>query len=132
MQQLTIQAISVGELTDIETFMVALYDNILMPRDWIEIQKSLSFDSQDVEQGMNTYCVVISSGATHYGGIRSCVLREGSLILRLSAAASEELGIDEEIKCDLQVDYFALASLRSGLSRIFADDTQCPIELVLE
>ena len=131
MQTFIVQAISVNELTDVETFLVGMYDNAEMPGEYFEIQKSLTFDEQDYELGMNTYCIVLSNGATHYGGIESCVLQGNLLNIGLLVTAAQTLGIHTEIECHLQVTQDAIDTLRSGLQRIFENDIGQPQTLAL-
>ena len=48
-----------------------------------EVQRSGTFDEQDRTLGMDTYCLVMDSGATHYGGVIGWQVDEAN-VLRLT------------------------------------------------
>ena len=72
---------------DLNTEMLVLEDEGSTDR--IEIQRALTFDSQDVAQGMDTYCLV-RGGAAHYGGMVRWVVHSNELTLELDDA----VGVD--------------------------------------
>ncbi len=86
----------------------------------IELQRAHSFDEQDRRLGQDTYCIVLD-GTAHYGGIVSWGLGGGVLVLSLDRAASEALGVDEEIRVDLQVDSPSVQALADGLARVLVN-----------
>jgi len=102
-QTLIVQAISVEELSELNTFAVGMYDSIETPEQWFQLQKALVIDEQDQALGMDTYCVVLSNGVTHYGGIESCVLQQDLLRLHLTVVAAQALGIEEEVEASVAV-----------------------------
>ena len=51
--------------------------------DRFEVQRSRTFDEQDRTLGMDTYCLVMDSGATHYGGVIGWQVDEAN-VLRLT------------------------------------------------
>ncbi len=58
----------------------------------LEIQRASSFDDQDRRLGMDTYCLVIGSGATHYGGVVHWLVDESDVLrIALDASAAEAL-----------------------------------------
>jgi hypothetical protein len=84
--------------------------------DTLEIQRSLSFDEQDTAAGMDTYCLVLSAGATHYGGVESWTVRDGLLKLSLSETASAVLQLPADVEFSVRaVDE---APLRDRLTRL--------------
>lgn len=65
--------------------------------DTLEVQRSLLFDEWDMAAGMNTYCLVRSTGATHYGGVESWAVRDGMLTLNLSEEAATVLQLPADV-----------------------------------
>jgi hypothetical protein len=58
----------------------------------LEIQRALEFDAQDVELGMDTYCLVLDASVVHYGGVVAWQLAGGRMVLSLDRAAEAEMG----------------------------------------
>ena len=83
--------------------------------DSIEIQRALTFDAQDVAQGMDTYCVV-RGGASHYGGIVSWVVHSNVLALELSEAAASTLDLPAAVS--IPIDDLGADLLRQHLPRL--------------
>ena len=86
----------------------------------IQIQRSLlEPDEQDVALGQDTYCLVLESGATFYGGVERWALEGRELVLVLSAEAQSALSIRSPISIQHgpQVDTEAL---EAGLRRLLA------------
>lgn len=61
----------------------------------LEIQRAVEFDDQDVELGMDTYCLVLDASATHYGGVVAWQLVGGRLVFSLDQVAAAEMGAAE-------------------------------------
>ncbi|MFB9991460.1 Imm10 family immunity protein [Deinococcus oregonensis] len=125
------RGVAVGEFEEFETYLVALRDDPQDPQDEFQIQHSLFQDEQDEELGMDTYCIVLSGGTTHYGGITSCILRHHVLEIELNDQARAMLEI-ERIRVELQLDAARLAVLRDGLNHVLKDDRDEPAVLILE
>lgn len=120
METFTVRVVAAEQLDDINTFVVVLAED-KSGGDRLEIQRSLSFDSQDKEQGMDTYCICLPSGACHYGGVLSCEIDQGILQIDLDADASDDLGTDRfQLKLKLQPE--EIEQLREGLNRVFGTD----------
>jgi hypothetical protein len=117
-QEFVVRAIYTGELSCSDTFHVMLADDATNPTAWIEMQIGLTFGEQDRALEQDTYCLVISGGAAHYGGIESYALQGNTLSLRLDTDAAKELGVDEEIVCQLQIPEGDVSNLQEGLRRI--------------
>ncbi|MFI6516061.1 Imm10 family immunity protein [Spirillospora sp. NPDC050679] len=78
-------------------------------------------DEQDVEQGMDSYCLVTADQGTAYGGVTEVVLRDGVLRVVVAADDLEALGLDDtEIEAVLDVDEQDVERLRDALRRILA------------
>jgi hypothetical protein len=60
----------------------------------VELQRAFVFTAEDRRLGMDTYCIVDETGATHYGGVDSWSLEDGLLEIRLSPETAQDLGID--------------------------------------
>lgn len=127
----TVQACAVRQDEDINTFMVVLADSASQPVQVLELQRSLEFDDQDVELGMDTYCIVTNFGETYYGGINSCILEGDSLSIGLSDEAKAVLGVDSFL-LSLELASSERILLASGLERLFRDDRNVPADLRLK
>jgi hypothetical protein len=121
---------SVESIEDLNAFVIVLADNPTSPTKWLELQKSLSLDEQDAELGMDTYCIVTSSGATFYGGITSCLLSDKMLKIELTQEASDMLGT-AGFEISLSITNDAWQNLKDGLKTLFDNDVKAPPTLVL-
>lgn len=129
MKEIVVRAYAVDILEDLNAFVVGLYDDPEEPEQGLEIQKSLELDEQDVALGMDTYCLVTSSGRTVYGGVSSCIYRAGALSLKLAPEAAKELG-GRGFRLLLEIDEVGRSKVREGLKTVF--EGREPPELVLE
>lgn len=116
---------AVQEMEDLNTFLIALADQADAPSRYVELQRSIEQDEQDAALGMDTYCIVTALGATHYGGIVSCVLTDDRLALRFSEEAEIALGL-QGYNIKLALSTPDKKSLRSGLARLFDQDKNTP------
>ncbi|WP_067473609.1 Imm10 family immunity protein [Actinomadura hibisca] len=64
------------------------------------------------------YSLSTHTGATYYGGVRTCVLREGTLHITLSRTASQRLGVSPELVLPVHVSEDDLDVLRNGLRQV--------------
>lgn len=106
-----------GFLRDDELGFESLVVEDESSQDRIEIQRSLEFDTQDQAAGMDTYCLVRSSGETYYGGVSDWAVRSSVLVLGLSAeaAAALQLPTRSEIPIDIGAEL-----LEQHLGRLLA------------
>ena len=88
----------------------------------IELQRSLAFTEEDRRSGMDTYCVVSDTGATHYGGVESASLAGDVLNIRFTADAADALGVASGYRIRLGTADF-VASVDEGLAEILRGDT---------
>jgi immunity protein 10 of polymorphic toxin system len=112
------RAVSATELPDLEVFVVVLAEEPSGGGARLELQRALSFDEQDEELGLNTYCLSTEQGATHYGGVVSWTLTSNSLEVVLNGSAGECLGAGKGFFVELEADPEALAALKQGLERV--------------
>lgn len=82
----------------------------------LEVQRSLEFEDQDRSLGMDTYCIVSSSGASHYGALTSWQITGATLLLDLTVSAADELGLPARLSIPL--DDQGVALVREHLQRI--------------
>lgn len=92
-----------GFLRDDELGFEALVVEDESSQDRIEIQRSLEFDTQDQAAGMDTYCLVRSSGETYYGGVSDWAVRSSVLVLGLSAEAATALQLPPRSEIPIDV-----------------------------
>lgn len=84
----------------------------------VELQRALVVTDEDRQLGMDTYCLVVETGATHYGGIEACTLDDGVLELRLSPEATEDLGVDGGFRVRVGDEPGAVQAVTDGLRAI--------------
>ncbi|MER5645473.1 Imm10 family immunity protein [Streptosporangium sp. NPDC002524] len=76
-------------------------------------------DEQEIDLGMDTYCVVREDQAgTTYGGVTRCELASGRLTLHFTAEAARELRVEPVVRVDLRIDDGGVELLRSSLREI--------------
>jgi Immunity protein 10 len=121
---------SVMNIDDLNAFVIVLANNADLSLNCLELQKSLSNDDQDYELGMDTYCIVTSTGATFYGGITACVLSHARLSIRLSLEATNALGVSG-FDIALLISSGEKEQLKGGLIKLFDGSNQQPENLVL-
>ena len=56
---------------------------------WLEIQRPLHVDEQDLAFGLDTYCLVTEEQATHHGGVLDWRIKESTLHLDLARQRAE-------------------------------------------
>jgi len=89
-------------------------------------------DSQEIQLGMDTYCLVVDPGqATCYGGVRECELGGGRLRLTLTEEAASTLGMPAETSFTLDLTPQQVDLLGRGLARVLTSgrDGQVPRRL---
>jgi Immunity protein 10 len=59
---------------------------------WLEVQRPLHVEAQDLALGLDTYCLVTEEQATHYGGVLAWRIEGTVLHLDLTEEASRALG----------------------------------------
>jgi hypothetical protein len=76
-------------------------------------------DPQEIDLGMDTYCLVVDPGqATYYGGVRECELGGGRLRLALTEEAASSLGMPVDTSFDLDLTPQQVGQLGRGLARV--------------
>lgn len=128
----TVRYVDIEELPDVETLAVGLTEaeDGNGPSLLFSIP-TLPYDEQDRALGQDTYCVVSETGATVYGGLSACVLRDDVLILGFTAIAATALDLPRMLQLPLHVDAAAIAELRDGLRRVFSRTATPPATLIL-
>lgn len=117
MEELTVRAVAFETLEDLNTFGVFLAENQDGTGERLEIQRALEFDEQDHDLGMDTYCLCVSSGATHYGGVASYHIEGEYLTMHLEDEAAASLGVDNGIRFKLEVPSETVQRLAPALTR---------------
>jgi hypothetical protein len=78
-------------------------------------------DEDDVEDGMDTYCLVTEGQATVYGCVRELTIDGDRMHVVVDPDAVEDLGLeDSSITVQLAVDEQSVEALRDYLRRILA------------
>ena len=116
------ERVAVESLHELNAFAVILAEHADALGWRLELQRALHHDPQDVDAGMDTYCICLATGATHYGGIEACLLTQSRLELRLSPEAAAQLEIDEELVVLLDLPAALHQELNDGLRFIFGED----------
>jgi hypothetical protein len=82
-------------------------------------------DPQEIDLGMDTYCLVVDPGqATHYGGVRECELDGQRLRLTLTQEAAETLGMPLDTSFALDITPQQVDLLGRGLARVLTSGRQ--------
>lgn len=117
MKKFEAKAVSVMEDRELNTFFVILAEESDGDGSRLEIQKALSFDEQDKDNGMDTYCICTETGEACYGGIAFWDLSENRLEIKLESDAAEILG-EEGYLVRFKSAYKKI--LQNGLLRILS------------
>jgi hypothetical protein len=76
-------------------------------------------DEQDVQLGMDTYCITTGDQrATRYGGLIRAELTGNELLLVFSREAGEDFDLDGGMKVRLDVDERALREFKEGFPQV--------------
>jgi hypothetical protein len=84
-------------------------------------QRALSFDQQDRDLKMDTYCVSNERGATAYGCITGYTLRPPWLDLHFTEAGAQDLRLDQRARLKLELSAESIETLRAGLKAVLAE-----------
>jgi len=77
-------------------------------------------DEQEIELGMDTYCLVVDPGQrTVYGGVLAYQIEADRLRLVLSEKTAEVLGLSAELTFSLRLAPDVINMLSKGLERVF-------------
>ncbi|MET8508743.1 Imm10 family immunity protein [Streptomyces sp. NPDC004787] len=88
-------------------------------------------DEQEIELGMDTYCIVSEPGQNCcYGGVIECEIGDQGLYLRLSGETASDLGLDEETYFDLNIPDEEMRTLRRGLKEVLSSGRQDSIPVM--
>ncbi|GIH62871.1 Imm10 family immunity protein [Microbispora siamensis] len=78
-------------------------------------------DDQDVDLGLDTYCLVTADQGTAYGCVREVAIRDDTLRVVLDPAALQDLGLDDPvIEAVLDVPEADVNRMREVLRSIFS------------
>ncbi len=116
---------SFTEDQDSNALILALGDDPIAPTRVLMLQKSIELDEQDIELGMDTYCIMLNHGPTFYGGIEKYFLNRTKLELVLSHDCQDELGISG-VLIGLSLSDSEFWQLSNGLTQIFEDAREKP------
>jgi len=107
---------------DLNAEVVVLSDETTGDR--FELQRSIEFDDQDRAVGMDTYCVCMPWGATHYGGIGSWREHDGVLEISFTEEAAKALGMGLRFQVEMRMGPGLADAVVEGMRRIvgFAGD----------
>lgn len=114
----TISMAATSTFHEYDTFGVVFAENPDGSGFRLEFQLADSFDEQDRELGMDTYCTVTSDGATHYGGVSDWAISDLGLDIHLEADAAECLGLPSAVRLKVSLTGDKLAELRDAITRI--------------
>lgn len=106
------------QMDDLNTFVVAVAENPDGTGNRLEFQRALSIEPEDVDLGMDTYCLCTSEGASHYGGVVTWSASSDCLTVMLDQVAAKALNLPMELKVGLRLTEEAVLRLRAGLRRV--------------
>jgi hypothetical protein len=114
----TATGVAATSLSHLNSQVVVLAENPDGDGQRLEISRSLAHTEQDRDLGQDTYCLSTQTGATVYGGVRSYVLDDSTLTMRLDPRARDVLGVPGEFSIRLEADAATIESVRSALLSI--------------
>ena len=98
---------------------VVLADRTDMPSWQLEFQRPLDPDSQDRQLGLDSYCMVLPTGATAYGCLASASVSEQRLRLIFHPDRLRELGLtDPTLELELALEADSLDEIVTGLRQV--------------
>lgn len=114
------QAVAVMEDHDVDTFLVAFAEQPDGSGRQLQLQASISkeWSESDIECGFDTYCLLVDTGATVYGGVTSWSVEEGHLKLELTNEAASTLRVGRNLDIEFAIE--KTAEVKSGLERVFS------------
>jgi hypothetical protein len=113
------RAVSFEEDDELDLLTVAFAANSDGSGESLIFQAQLGeFDDQDVSLAQDRYCVMTGDGAVGYGGVVSLSVDDADLRFEFSVEASENLGVDSEIHCLLDVPEDLRKQVVASLVRI--------------
>ncbi len=116
-----VRRIAIEELRDLDTYVVGIAENEDGSGESLLFQTAITAaEEQDRALGMDTYCVSTAWGATVYGGVMACALRDDLLTLKFDPPAAETLGISQECRFRLRVDQDRIEQLKQGLRTVLS------------
>ena len=116
----TAQKTAAEEWQDLDTFIVALGENIDGSGQYFSIQAKMSdYDAQEVALGLDTYSLSNERGASIHGGVLEYRLTSDELVVEFDERTADTLGVARRYQIRLAIDDAAKESLRSGLQRVF-------------
>jgi len=118
MEWFTARMLVAEEARDLNSFIVFLYENADGTGEHIEFQRSLVFDEQDAEHGMDTYCIATGEGASHYGGLVWWSVCDKTLILQIDPRAAAVLGVDQDLHISLEIERTTVLQLIECMKRV--------------
>ena len=109
---------------DLNTVVLALAAEADGEGSRVEFQRGIVPDPQDEALGMNTYCICLETGATHYGGLAAWRIADAVLDLQFTAAAAKALGVAHTVRIGLTpLSPDILALVDRGLREIVGTPT---------
>ncbi|MDX6285617.1 MAG: hypothetical protein QOG53_1102 [Frankiales bacterium] len=118
--------IGIDESHDTNTFNLGIAESIDQPESFIAFMCPLDgqYDEQDVQLGMDTYCIVTGEQVgTYYGGVLAWRIETGLLHLALTEEASNELRLPRQSTFSLEVGKDDIALLNTALERVLGRQT---------
>lgn len=88
----TARAVACQFFDDLDTYELILAEESDGGGGRLEIQRPLSPTDDDLDLGQDTYCIVVHTGACHYGGIAAWKVDSTGLNIRLTDEAAQVFG----------------------------------------
>jgi hypothetical protein len=86
-----------------------------------------SDDDVEADPEADPYCIGVTGGMTHYGGIITIRLERGQLQIELEEPAARVLGADSAVwTLPLEISDDSFDALKAGLRRVFAGSIHGP------
>ena len=108
-------------LEELNAVVLVLAENLDGSGSRIEFQRSIETDEQDALLGMDTYCVCLGSGETHYGGLDAWSVIDSQLHLRFDERAARALRIQTSCRIPVDASLLDVAIVARGLMALVGE-----------
>ena len=118
--ELVVRAVYFGPLDGGDGLLAAVAEGADGSGFSIQFSRFASWDEQDRELGMDTYCISTGEGPSHYGGVLRMRAGRGFLDLDLEPRAAKTLYVPQEFRLSLAVDEHTASNFLAGMAEILA------------
>lgn len=120
--ELVVRAVGFGPLDGGAGLLAAVAEGADGSGFSIQFSRAASWDQQDRDLGMDTYCISTSEGATYYGGVVEMTAGSGFIDVDLKPKAARTLYLPQRFRLSLAVDDDVVSRFVGGMAEILATE----------